>query len=333
MNINKPKDAKNKGRFAAFCMPVAVGMALSPVGKLIDNVVSKSDNAPYAKTVRSKVNDAFELSGLKNTGAKIINVVDGDVDKNYFDRFTGVIKKLQEPHIKNDMYAALGVLKEIKLINPENTRAFAEYEEALKLKYKRSSKLAKQDKILEKYVVRFCSALDFKTLENGKNSFAFPDSKKIFLPLNKLCMAGYHETGHLIFRNKPAVNAVKVLSRVRYLGFPIFLTGILTRTKTDNKELTPGNKFTNFVRQNAGKLILLTFIPRLFEEAMASHYGNKLAKKVLDTSLYKKVVKFNAVAFSSYLLTAVGAALSVFTAVKVKDAIQARHEAKTVLKT
>lgn len=61
---------------------------------------------------------------------------------------------------------------------------------------------------------------------------------------------------------------------------------------------------------------------------MASIKGNGLAKKVLDKNLASKVCKTNGVAYLSYLSAAAFSGLAAYTAVKVKNKIQARHDLK-----
>ena len=73
-------------------------------------------------------------------------------------------------------------------------------------------------------------------------------------------------------------------------------------------------------------------MPVVVEEAMATVKGNKIASKMLDKNLLKKVKLTNAVGLSTYLLSAVATGVTTALAIKVKDNIQAKHEAKVAEK-
>ena len=94
-----------------------------------------------------------------------------------------------------------------------------------------------------------------------------------------------------------------------------------SKPKEEGKELNGAQKTHNFVRNNAGKLAFVASLPMLIEEGMATIKGQKYANKLLKPELAKRVLKGNAIAYMSYLATAVFGALAAATAVKVKDKV------------
>ena len=71
-------------------------------------------------------------------------------------------------------------------------------------------------------------------------------------------------------------------------------------------------------------------LPVLAEEGMATIRGQKLANQLLPKNIARKVLKGNAVAYTSYLITALGFAAAAYTAVKVKDAFVNKRDAQKV---
>lgn len=169
-------------------------------------------------------------------------------------------------------------------------------------------------------------------LRQGKNAFFGLKSGKISLPENKMVAAGFHEIGHAINKNSSKLG--KALQLIRPLsmllaGVPL-LIGCFSKSKKakDGEELSSGRKFTNFVRNNAGKLTFATMLPILLEESMASIKGLKLAKETLSPELLKKVSSGNKWGFVSYIIAAVVPAISAYAAVKVKDSMIAKKEGR-----
>lgn len=104
----------------------------------------------------------------------------------------------------------------------------------------------------------------------------------------------------------------------------LFKTKKAPGEKTENQI----GKATNFVKNNAGKLTFLAWLPTVVEEGLATFKGNKAAKQLLDSDLAKKVAKTNALGFSTYLLSAVLSSVGIYAAKKVKDKIAAPKEIK-----
>ena len=86
------------------------------------------------------------------------------------------------------------------------------------------------------------------------------------------------------------------------------------------------NKFTNFVKNNVGKLAFIPLIPILIKEACASITGLNDAKKVLTPELYKKSVKMAKFGFASYLINALGISIGAYAACKIKERKENNHK-------
>jgi hypothetical protein len=148
-------------------------------------------------------------------------------------------------------------------------------------------------------------------------------SKKILIPQKDLSLSAFHEMGHAANSNLSKIG--RLLLKCKYLtilAIPIALIA-LCKTKKAPGEKPEGavDKTTDFIKNNAGKLTFLAFIPKLAEEAMASIKGCGFAKNVLDIALYKKVVKTNKIAYLTYLGWALAVSVGIALGVKVKDAI------------
>ncbi len=154
----------------------------------------------------------------------------------------------------------------------------------------------------------------------------------ILMPEKGISFAAFHEIGHAMNYNFSKIG--KALQHMRLPGMiaasAIALYGAFSSKSKpeEGKELTKGQKVNNFIRNNAGKLSFAAMLPMLAEEAMATIKGNKLAGKLLSPDMLKVVKKGNAVAYLSYIATAAGLGLASWAAVKVKDALVAKKEAK-----
>ncbi|MCK7521114.1 MAG: hypothetical protein MZV64_27195 [Ignavibacteriales bacterium] len=128
------------------------------------------------------------------------------------------------------------------------------------------------------------------------------------MPAKELALVTFHEMGHAINANisKTGQFARKFLPLGK-LSTPIALIALFKTKKAPNEEPQGViDKTTDFIKNNAGKLMFLTFLPRLTEEATASIRGGNWAKKVLDSSLAQKVSTTNKLAYMTYLSAALG---------------------------
>ena len=183
-------------------------------------------------------------------------------------------------------------------------------------------------KFLPKKIKDMLSSILGSVMSNGTNACYVDQAKKIILPETKLNLAFFHEAGHALNANMSVIGKALQKSRsLSMLMIPIALIALFKNKKAPGEKPKNGvDKATTFIKDNAGKLAFLTFVPTLLEEGMATLKGNKLAKEVLSKDMAKKVAKTNAMGFATYAILAAGAALSVYVTKKIKDAIASRKE-------
>ena len=178
-------------------------------------------------------------------------------------------------------------------------------------------------KFMPKGVRGLISKVYSAAMMSGENAcYAFA-SKKVVLPDKKLKLSAFHEIGHAMNDNLSKIGKILQKSRnLSVLALPIALIAMFTTKKAEDEK--PEGKLdsaTTFIKNNAGKLTFLTFLPTLLEEGLATIKGNKIAKEMLSSELAKKVAKNNAIAYTSYLLLSILSGLGIYLGVKVKDAI------------
>lgn len=159
---------------------------------------------------------------------------------------------------------------------------------------------------------------------NGANACFMDKKNKVLINLDKMGTSAFHEIGHAINYNNSKFWKMMQKTRVPMLLLPsAFLTiGMAKRKKAEGEE--PKNTFdkaTDFIKNNAGKLSTLAFVPVIAEETMATLRGNKMAKKLCSPELYKTVVKSSALGGLTYVAAAVLTGLGTFAGIKVKDSI------------
>lgn len=171
----------------------------------------------------------------------------------------------------------------------------------------------------------FSKVIQEGPLLTHKNKTFYMKNNSVLLPKKKLLPVGFHELGHAMNYNFSKIG--KLLQNSRKISKPlaviIGLYSLLTTTtpKSKYRNLTTGEKTTNFVRENAGKLAFLAFAPMLIEEGMATLKGQKWANKLLDKDTAKQVFKCNKTAYLSYLGAATFMGLGVWAGVKIKDTL------------
>lgn len=157
---------------------------------------------------------------------------------------------------------------------------------------------------------------------NGMNSFFAPKSNKIITSDTNI-LASFHEIGHAMNKNMGTFSkALQSARNLSLLVLPITLVALLKTKKADNEKPKNGiDKAGDFVKKNAGKLTFAALLPMVLEEGLASIKGNKIAKQSLDSALYKKVAKSNALGFVTYAGLAILSGVGIHFGVKLKDKI------------
>lgn len=159
------------------------------------------------------------------------------------------------------------------------------------------------------------------TLSNGKNACYIPESNKIIVS-KKLALSAFHELGHAANKNLSKIGKALQKSRSVFAIIPFAIGAIAlfkTKKAPEEEPKNGADKATTFVKNNAGKLTFLAFLPTIIEEGMATFKGNGFAKKLLDPSLAKKVAKTNAFGFISYIGLAALSGIGIYLGVKIKD--------------
>lgn len=181
---------------------------------------------------------------------------------------------------------------------------------------------ASELKFLPKSLRKVFALTELDDLKEGKNARWAPVNKKLVMPEKELVLTTFHEMGHA---SNSLSTAGRILqkSRLSILACPIILlTSLLKTKKSPNKEQDGGfDKFTDFIKNNAGKLTFLSAVPVLVEEGLASIKGMSYAKKVLDPALVKKLSKDCRYGFLTYLATVTAISVGTALGVKAKDAI------------
>ena len=201
------------------------------------------------------------------------------------------------------------------------------YKENIRLKLKASLKdknIFQKLKIYQQYCKELVIAIFMTKVVNGEQACFDVKKNSVHLNIQKRGLAGFHELGHAINYNKSRIwRIIRKSKKNKKYTIPILaLTAILKSKKADNE--TPKNfvdSTTAFIRNNVGKLAFLFMMPTLCEEAKASLNGNKLAKLTCSKELYKKVLKSNFFAGSTYLQRALATSIGLWALVKVKDSI------------
>lgn len=187
--------------------------------------------------------------------------------------------------------------------------------------------------LFEKFKIISNPARIQEAIQEGLNA-GYARNNKIYMPENKVSFLAFHEIGHSInFNNSKFWKGMQKLRMpaLALASLPMIYGAISKESKAeDGKELNKKQKINNFIRNNAGKLSFATMLPVLAEEGMATIRGQKLANQLLPKNIARKVLKGNAVAYTSYLITALGFAAAAYTAVKVKDAFVNKRDAQKV---
>lgn len=187
--------------------------------------------------------------------------------------------------------------------------------------------------LFEKFKIISNPARILEAIQEGLNA-GYARNNKIYMPENKVSFLAFHEIGHSInFNNSKFWKGMQKLRMpaLTLASLPMIYGAISKESKAeDGKELNKKQKINNFIRNNAGKLSFATMLPVLAEEGMATIRGQKLANQLLPKNIARKVLKGNAVAYTSYLITALGFAAAAYTAVKVKDAFVNKRDAQKV---
>lgn len=293
---------------------------MSKVGK-----VSKEDTI----TLKRSISQAIKDTGLKDDGVKAV-FVEASNAKTLKGTVKTIMNVFTQPS-KSDQKAMKVISEEIQSTIGKN--------KVIQGYMKQLDDLAGNDATMKetvKQIVEKATTLPiFAQVKTASNAFYLEHANAIMVPDKKLITSGFHEIGHALNANKSKFWKFMQNNRKACMTATAIISTIslLTKKKADDETPAKGiGKVTHFIKKNAGLLTFASMVPVIAEEAMATIKGNKLASKMLDANLLKKVKMGNALGLATYVLSAVGMAVSTVVAVKVKDSVQAKHEAKVAQK-
>lgn len=260
-------------------------------------------NKNNVSAIQKGLNNALEISGMKNKGVKIVDYANKE--------FT--------------------ILDIHKIIIDKSKNLYIKLKDSLKTKDLNGIKLTLKEDYKEINNVRETNIKSM--IAEGQNAFYTFKSNTIHINSKKLGVLGFHEIGHSI--NFNSSKFWKSMHKIRPLCMAV--SGLIGAVALFKRKKAEGEKpegiidrATTFIKNNAGKLTLLSMAPVVAEELKATQRGNALAKKLLSPELAKKVAKCNKYAAISYIAHAGGTALGITIGSKIRDAIAGPKEVKTV---
>lgn len=312
----KKKTKKNAGTFVALLGSGAVASTVPQVvcPKIMKGMQKAGNfDAETTKTMHEAIKQMVVDNGLDKKGVRIRFLAPKE-------KVQGVVKrKISKPSNENLIKDLIDNIFIKSARNGEN--AFF-CNKDLKLP---TMKMSEFNKIMKEE--GFAAAI--KKL--GENKAVYIKKNSIILPKEGIAAAGFHEVGHAMNHNLSKIGKMLQNCRNLYKFAPLIgIYAAFTKNSVakDGEELTSGQKTKNFIRNNAGMLGFATALPMLIEEGMATVKGQKYANKVLPKDLAKKALKGNVIAYLSYLTVAISTGLATWSAVKIKDSIQAKKQAK-----
>lgn len=205
------------------------------------------------------------------------------------------IKRYASDALEKTGLASKGV--KIKYVNKENANEVAE----------ELAKLSKKEPFGEKMANKVAQVFAW----GGNAAFSSPNNK-IYIGEKGAYSGVFHEMGHALNHNSSKffkfLQKARVLTYagVPVLGIGLFIASLFHKVKPESAEhpKSAWEKTKDFVKNNAGKIALATYIPMLVEEAAASVKGIKIAKNYLNPQQVSKLAKNYTKAFGTYALTA-----------------------------
>ena len=170
-----------------------------------------------------------------------------------------------------------------------------------------------------------------EAVADGKNAFFSFLDNSIYLNKEKMSFTSFHEMGHAINRNYSTVG--KLLQHAsRFSGLIVGAVAIIAIWKRPKAEGEKPNgtldKTTTFIKNNAGKIVFASMLPKIFEEGLASYRGIKLAKEFLSADKLKHLKIYNAKALLTYVGFAASAILGTVIGREIRDYLAKPKEVK-----
>ena len=266
---------------AGYLTKYGTKIAYLELEKPFHNYLTKITQPSDVISLRANIQNALDVSNLKKTNISIIDYSNSDLVD---------IKELR---------------KKLKAQYPIDKTNFVT---RIKSYFKRASFVSKKIRIEKK----------LNTYKLGQNAGYSPNNK-VLINLDKRGLAIFHELGHAMnFHEHGFLNLLQK-SRKHLIKIPtlLFIISCLTRKPIEGEKQGTINKIRNFIKNNIGKLTLLSFIPIIIEEFAATLKGNNLAKQVCTPKTAQKVARSNRLAGITYILTGVLLGISAYLGNKV----------------
>ena len=157
---------------------------------------------------------------------------------------------------------------DIITVNSENAK---QIEEMVK------DSLSKKMKFIPKEKFSISANILTDMVKDGKNAFFENGANKIFIGDSKeLAASVFHEAGHAMNYNlNKFTKLLQNCRNLKLLAIPIALISLIHTDKTnENGEQSKLNKAGGFVKKHAAGLTLLSFLPMVAEEGLASGETN-----------------------------------------------------------
>ena len=340
---------KNKGYIrASYAQSIAaIPASIASVG-IVKAMTKVSELAPK---------DTAQLRKATQTGLKDTGLYDKGV-RAYTIHQNPILPKIKETlttHVNNIVAKKETFDEMLDTIIPESEKILKfnrkDYKalNAIETEVKSTKRFTRLTKMLGEEAGKTIASVGAKVnaliFKEGKNACFLPNANKIITPDKSLQTSIFHEMGHAL--NYNGGGFLKILQKARpaamILPTIILTDALLNQRKTTDEKLENNsvkNRVQNFrdgVKKHAGLLTGLAMLPLVAEEGIASLRGQGVAKKLvqngqLSKNIYNKIKLTNLGGFASYALAAISAVATAKFAIKVKDNIQAKYEAKKLAK-
>lgn len=179
--------------------------------------------------------------------------------------------------------------------------------------------------------------MDYKSIKVGQNASCIADVKMIIAPEKSMQQALFHEIGHALNSESSALKTLSKFGKHNKAALIAVTVISLLNPKKSKENQEKDNSFiqktADFIKRNAGKLVLLTFVPGLVEEANASIKGGKIAENLfkngkISNDILNKIKNTHNKGFMTYATVAIATFCAIKTAIFVKDKIQENFEKK-----
>ena len=342
LNSNQQKEPKirNRGVIRASYVPAIASIPVGYInGAALKFMKKTSTITPKDSVELSKaVQEGLKQTGLYEKGVRVYKIKENPTILELIKKSKKMISDMISG--KNNfecMEEFIQTSKDVLKYDRKDYKALNAIAEQLRSN-KRFARLENTTKGITDILAKY-QALMFK---EGINACYLPKANKIITPNKSLQTSVFHEMGHALNNNGGIL--LKSMQKCRPLAkiMPsvILLISLLNKRKTTDKPQendTKIQKGADFIKKNAGTLTMLSFMPMVAEEGIASLRGQKVAKKLvnngnLSKELFKKIKLTNLGGFTTYALTAIATGIGAYLAVKAKDSIQAKYEQKKIEK-